>query len=203
MTQITRDGLHTHHQQLCCQLCLPGDEEVALRLLGPGDAPILAEYFLGLSAETRRLYAPHPFDLVTAEKLCATLDVTTQLRFVGVAGKEPDQRIMAYLIVGLTPGESELRRYQDLGLTLDPERTCWLAPSVADRYQSQGVGFLLMQPILDWARQLGYRQMVLSGGTRAENHRAIRFYTKLGFRRLGDFQTEGSVDNHDMMLDLL
>ena len=203
MIEVTRDELRSNPEQLSCRRSLPDGEDVVLRLLRAADAPILGEYFLGLSAQTRGLYAPHPFDMDTAARLCADLDVGAQLRFVGVTGADGDPGIMSYIIVGMGPGQSQVQRYEVLGITLDPQRTCWLAPSVADRYQSRGVGFMLMQPILGWVRQLGFRQMVLSGGTRAENHRAIRFYTKLGFRRVGSFQTQGNVDNHDMILDLL
>ena len=44
--------------------------------------------------------------------------------------------------------------------------------------------------------------MTLSGGVRAENRRAIHFYGKHGFLRVGDFVTSGDVGNHDMVLDL-
>jgi RimJ/RimL family protein N-acetyltransferase len=47
----------------------------------------------------------------------------------------------------------------------------------------------------------GYRTMVLQGGVRALNPRAIRFYQKNGFVRVGDFRVR-DLDNHDMMLDL-
>lgn len=73
---------------------------------------------------------------------------------------------------------------------------------MADAYQSRGVGSAMMPSILETVRRLGYRRMVLSGGTRAENHRAIRFYEKNGFRKVGDFKSGGDIDNHDMILEL-
>jgi GNAT superfamily N-acetyltransferase len=199
-------------------LRLPTGQTVVLRLLRPDDAPTLGAYFLSLSAATRRVYAPHPFDLPTAERLCAQLDPTSALRFVAIAHDpaRPAQppvpeapanlgqtSIIAYIIIGLTAGASEIQRYAAAGICLDPATTCSLAPSVADAYQSKGVGSVLMEPILCWLRQLGYRQMVLQGGVRAENARAQRFYGKLGFRRVGDFVTQGQVANHDMMLALV
>ena len=47
---------------------------IALRPLVAGDARILGQYFVGLSPETRRRYAPHPFDRETAGRLCAEID---------------------------------------------------------------------------------------------------------------------------------
>ncbi len=195
---------------------LPTGEIVALRLLRPDDEAALGAYFAGLSAATRRVYAPHPFDAATARRLCAELDPTQNLRFVAVAGapgaapgvaRSPGTpaapRLVAYIIVRLGVGAGELARYAAAGLPLDPATTCCLAPSVADVYQSRGVGPVLMAPILRWLRELGYLRLVLSGGVRAENARAKRFYAKLGFRRVADFVTAGEVQNHDMVLDLV
>ena len=177
---------------------------MALRLLRPDDAPALGAYFEGLSAATRRVYAPHAFDMETAARICAESDLEQTLRFVAVSAVAAPAAvaIVAYIIVRLTPGPSEVQRYAAAGIDLDPDSTFYLAPSVADDYQSRGAGTSLMEPVLVWLRQLGCQRLVLSGGVRAENARAKRFYTKLGFRRIGDFRTQGDVDNHDMLLDL-
>ena len=91
-------------------------------------------------------------------------------------------------------------------MALDPDTTCTFAPVVADAYQSRGVGSALIPGVLDAARRLGFHHMVLSGGTRTANHRAIRFYTKAGFRKVGEFETQGqngtTIGNQDMILDL-
>lgn len=189
-------------QPFAAQVALPTGEVLQLRLLQATDAPSLGRYFLGLSPATRHVYAPHPFDQPTADQLCASLDPASHLRFVAwsTAGECP--RVVAYIIVNRSPGTGDAERYAARGLKLSPTTTCTLAPSVADDYQSRGVGTALMAPILEWLRHHGYRQMVLQGGVRAQNARAQRFYTKLGFRCVGDFQTAGQVNNHDMILDL-
>jgi diamine N-acetyltransferase len=203
MTNPSRQDLRRQPAALRTWVRLPGRETVVLRLLRADDGPALGSYFLGLSAATRRVYAPHAFDLPTALQLCAELDPAQTLRLVAVSAAEAaGVRIVAYLIVRLTPGAGEVQRYAAAGIDLDPDSTFYLAPSVADDYQSQGVGSALMRPVLYWLRQLGCQRLVLSGGVRAENARARRFYAKLGFRHVGDFQTQGAIDNHDMALDL-
>jgi diamine N-acetyltransferase len=224
MTCSSRQYLLQHPAELRTWVRLPGQETVVVRLLQRDDAPILGRYFLSLSAATRRVYAPHAFDLATAVQLCAQLDPSQTMRFVALSSVETDANagasagpgrgpsceddaetdasVIAYIIVRLTPGAGEVQRYASAGICLDPQTTFYLAPSVADRYQSRGVGSALMQPILSWLRHLGCRRLVLSGGVRAENARAKRFYAKLGFRHVGDFRTQGEVDNHDMVLDL-
>lgn len=202
MAAIARTDLARDPGQLQCTLAVPDAGAATLRLLTAGDAELLADYFMGLSEQTRRLYSPHSFDRSTATRLCAELDRARDLRFVAVATNSGQPAIIAYIIVVLRPRAGELHRYAQYGITLDAQHTCLLAPSVADAYQSRGVGTALMAPILQWIRQLGFRYMVLSGGTRAENYRAIRFYTRLGFRRVGRFRTEPGIDNHDMILEL-
>ena len=54
------------------------------------------------------------------------------------------------------------------------------------------------------ARDMGMQQLVLSGGVRAVNESAIRYYEKLGFSRVGEFWTRDPdlTLNYAMVLDL-
>ncbi len=65
---------------------LASGEPALLRPLQRGDARTLGEYFLGLSAATRRFYAPHAFDQETADRICAELDSGQALRLLAKAG---------------------------------------------------------------------------------------------------------------------
>ena len=179
---------------------LPSGEEIRLRLLLPDDWELLGRYFTDLSEATRQLYAPHPFDVDTARQLCTEIDYAQVMRFIALSDRDGTTQIIAYFIVWPGTNESEERRYAERGTPLDSAITCTLAPSVADDYQSQGGGSSLMPDILEIMCRLGKRQMGLAGGTRAINHRAIRFYEKTGFRKVGDF--EGNGGNHDMLLEL-
>lgn len=215
MPELTLQSLIDDPSRITRPLVLPGGENGLARLLTRADGERLAAYLEGLSAATRRLYAPHPFDHATGLRLCDEIDYRQSLRFVCQIGADPEARagdaggtrLIAYFIVGLGPGASQAQHYAQLGISLDPATTCWLAPSVADEYQSRGVGSLLLPVVLDVMRQLGMERMVLSGGTRAENHRAIHFYAKHGFRRVGDFDSRGAdgvtTANHDMILALV
>ena len=51
---------------------------------------------------------------------------------------------------------------------------------------------------------MGMQQLFLSGGVRAFNESAIRYYEKLGFRRAGEFWTRDPdlTLNYAMVLDL-
>jgi len=185
-------------QCIATRLALPSGVAVTLRPLMPQDAQLLGDYFQQLSAETRQRFGPHPLDRSTADQLCATLNYAEVLRLIAVAA---DQAI-AYFILQLSVTDHERRRYTERGLQLDPAADCTCAPSVADAYQNQGVGSLVMPLLVDVARQLGRRWMVLLGGTQASNQRALQFYRKHGFQTVGTFEYPAGVFNEDMRLEL-
>ena len=96
--------------------------------------------------------------------------------------------------------QGERERYARLGIVLDDQSDCTLAPSVADEYQNRGLGSLIMDHLLDLMLRIGRKRLVLMGGTRAHNERAIHFYRKFGFRKVGEFDT--GVNNYDMIVEI-
>ena len=179
---------------------------IALRPLVAEDAQRLGAYLVGLSEDTRRRYAPHPFDQATADVLCANVDYGDTIRMLATLSP-PDapggqEQVIAYFILQLSVKDGDRDRYKKLGITLDSESDCMLAPSVADAFQDQGVGSLMMAHLLTVARRLGRKRMVLMGGVRGMNERAIHFYRKHGFRTVGTFDWPAGHLNYDMILDL-
>ena len=190
-----------HPEQASARMKLPGTGEMLLRPLRPDDAPMLGRYFLGLSSETVRVYGPHSFDQQTADRLCADLDSAHTLRMLGIVDSEAGAEIIAYFIVHFGSYESDARRYLERGMPLDTTGDCELAPSVADAYQSSGVGSLVMGHLLPLLQRLGRRRLALVGGVRSDNPRAIHFYEKFGFTRVGEFQSR-EVVSFDMIAEL-
>ena len=166
------------------------------RPLLPTDAVRLGVYFESLSAETRRRFGPHPLDAATARQLCVEIDPTHVLRWVAVAGDD----LIAYFILMWSVTTHERDRYAARGVVLSGDVDCTFAPSVADRFQGQGLGSRLFDPLRSLARRAGRRHMVLLGGTQGTNARAIAYYTRLGFETLGSFENPPGVPNLDMWL---
>ena len=184
-------------------VALPSGEQVMLRPLTRNDAGILGPYFLGLSEDTKRRYGPHPFDQATADTLCAETQYANTVRMLMTTGSGADERVIAYFILVLGVWDDDRDRYAKRQMPLDVTTDCTLAPSVADAYQSKGVGSLIMQHVIATARRLGKTRMVLWGGVQATNIRAKNFYTKYGFRHVGDFENPPGRNNHDMILTLV
>lgn len=187
--------------RITSHLALDANEPVVFRVLRREDAGILGRYFIGLSEATRRCFGPHPFTLEQAQKLCHELDYAKVLRLIVVKGEGEEAEVIAYFILYLGIQDAERRRYAEHGIALDDATDCTFAPSVADAYQNRGLGSACMPLIVDIARQLGFKRMVLSGGTQTANQRAIHFYEKHGFRKLWEFKTQ--VGNQDMLLDIV
>ena len=177
-------------------------QPVVFRPLGAGDAGILGRYFVGLLDNTTKRFAPHAFDQATADRLCAELEPLQMLRLIGTREADGQEQVIGYFLLCFGVGEGTTQRYQRHGVALDPRTDCEVAPSVADAFQDQGVGTVFMQQLLETARRQGRRRAVLMGGTMATNSRAIHFYEKLGFRKVGEFETPPGRYNHDMILEL-
>jgi GNAT superfamily N-acetyltransferase len=201
------DSISTAHissspSQIATTVQHPALGWVTFRPLVAGDAQILGRYFLGLSQETRRLYAPHPFDQATADRLCAEIDYAHTIRMLATAGTGSEEQVIAYFVLRLGIYESERERYRQASIVLAPQTDCSLAPSVADAFQDQGLGSLLLCHLFSTARRLGYKRMVLIGGTRGTNHRAVHFYKKHRFRTIGTFAHPDEPVNYDMIVEL-
>ena len=193
--------MHADPTRVTAQFQLSTGQPLTFRPLAADDAALLGQYFLGLSAETRRRFGPHALDQAAADQLCAEHDSLDALRMIAVLDA-PQLAVIAYLILLRGVTEHDARRYQAHGRLLDPRTTCTVAPSVADAWQSQGLGPRLLGALIDVARRLGARTIVLMGGVQASNTRAVRLYQRLGFQQTATFEHPDDVLNYDMLLEL-
>lgn len=169
-----------------------------LRCLRDDDAELLGAYFATLSPRTRDFYGPHRFDQETADRLCRETRTDTEVvRLVVTVPDGDGALIIAYFIVGFRMQDADAKRYAARGTPLEDRTDAYLAPSVADGYQDTGVGSAVMVHLVPWLRGLGRRRLMLLGGVRQSNARAIAFYRKWGFRTVGEFHTRQA--NYDMI----
>lgn len=194
--QIT--DLEHNPRALDSQIALDDGSTLLARLHLTSDAHALGRYFEGLSDATRRVYGPHPFSAEQAQEFCREIDYGHTLRFVA---ETPTGELVAYFVLRLGALNSDAERYATYGHPLAPESDTTLAPSVADAYQEKGLGSALLPVLIDAARRLGRRRIVLWGGVRADNPRAVHFYRKFAFVEYGQFAA-GGTNNFDMVLDL-
>lgn len=165
------------------------------RPIHTNDLPRLIQYFENLSEKTRSFYGPHPFDEGTLRALC---DGTYEnfKAFVVTA----NETIIGYTVIKQGYTEGELYRYPNYDLIMDGEKHYLYAPSIADAHQSKGIGGLMLNYVESYLQGQA-THLVLWGGVQARNHRAMRYYEKNGFIKLGAFHYDG-LDNWDMVKSL-
>ncbi|WP_327351388.1 GNAT family N-acetyltransferase [Streptomyces sp. NBC_01304] len=176
-----------------------GAAEVILRPLVHGDADGLGDFLAGLSPTTRRLSTFDGYDLPAARELCAAIGRYDKLRLV--LEEAPGGRIVGLLEFSLDLTAADIARHARAGIRLDPATDCRFGPTLADDHQANGVGSLVFPLLVEVARRLGRTRIILWGGVLADNARALRFYEKNGFRRVGSFTGPDGTLCLDMLLD--
>ena len=194
------DDIDRHPERATTEVTLSNGQTACLRPLSANDGGILGEYFLGLSKTTRGFYGPHPFDQATADKICGEIRHPETLRLLATIEPGNQERIVAYFLVFFGILDGDRPRYNKLGISLDQNTDCTLAPSVADAFQNTGVGSLVMTHLTKLLRRCGRKRVVLWGGVQERNERGVRFYKKFGFQKIGEFMSKNN--NYDMIADL-
>lgn len=166
------------------------------KIATPQEAESLASYFNHLSEETRSYFAPHPFDLATITSICNG-DFRGYRAFIGLK----DLEAIAYTVIKNDMDQGELDRFTSYSVQINLQEDFILAPSVADAFQSKGIGSELLAFVEAELKKLGAARIILWGGVQARNQRAVRYYQKNGFQTLGSFWYDG-LDNLDMIKNL-
>lgn len=172
------------------------NKQIAIRKLCTGDFDDLFNYLQKLSEVTKKRFGPHPFDKESI--ICFYRDASN----TGYIAVDPvTSEIVGYSIIKTGFLEHDHSRLQSYGLTPHSRSDCTFAPSVADSWQSCGIGDALFGFILTDLGQAGVRRIILWGGVQADNEKAVKYYQKHGFRKLGQFQHNG--ENVDMILEII
>ena len=203
-TPLTIAEIQANPRSIAASIQAASGLAMTFRPLEPQDNQILGRYFLSLSENTISLYGPHPFDQATADHLCATINYADTIRMIATIPAGAQEQVIAYFILQLSVSEGEIQRYAEAGITIDSQADCLIAPSVADAFQSQGLGTPLMRTMFAVARRLGRKHMVLMGGVYAHNARALHYYQKVGFKKVGTFVASCAKGrpSYDMYVDL-
>lgn len=170
--------------------------QVLLRKFTLDDIDQLSDYLQKLGADTVKRYAPHGFDKQSISDLYQNPDEYTGY----IAQDTETSEVVAYSIIKRGYLEHDGYRLQSYGLTLDVKTDCTFAPSVADLWQSQGIGTNLFHFMVLDLNDKGIKRIILWGGVQSDNHKAVNYYLKNGFIKLGQFEYNGL--NEDMILEI-
>ena len=172
--------------------------KIRLRLLQNADEERLFKYFAHLSAETKSRFGPHPLDRDSVKRICNDQNSGTT-RYIVLDEKDD---LIAYMLVKKGMNEGEKFRLQQNHIVFDEAHFCTFAPSVADAWQSNGLGSAMFEAIeRDISTNTPFRFIILWGGVQATNEKAVRYYEKYAFKRMGSFWYDGKA-NYDMIKSL-
>ena len=170
--------------------------QVLLRKLTLDDIDQLSDYFQQLGAATVKRYGPHGFDKQSISALYQNPHEYSGYIALDIETSE----VVAYSIIKRGYLEHDGYRLQSYGLTLDVKTDCTFAPSVADLWQSQGIGNSLFHFMVLDLKDKGIKRILLWGGVQSDNQKALNYYRKNGFITLGQFEYNGL--NEDMILEI-
>ncbi len=186
-------------KQYTWELQTQSGEKITLRPLLHSDIEGLTSFLEILSTETRRLSTFDSYDKVTAIELCNAISKYDKLRFVL---ESQSKEIVGLIEFTLDIPQNVIDKYITYGLTLNTEYTCRFGPTLADKYQSQGLGTLLFSYVVKIAKLLVKKHIILYGGVFANNIRAIKYYEKHGFKIAGKYINDDGVESLDMILSI-
>ncbi len=172
------------------------NQPVLLLKLVSDDIDKLCAYLNLLGSDTLKRYGPHKFDKESVIELYRHTDTYSGY----IAQDVETSGIIAYSVIKTGYLEEDGSRLRTYGLLPDETTDCTFAPSVADEWQSQGVGNALFNFLLQDLTAKGIRRIILWGGVQSDNQKAVNYYLKNGFKKVGHFEHNGP--NDDMILEI-
>lgn len=156
----------------------------------------LSSYLNELNKVTKQGFAPHKFD----EQSILALYEHPSAHIGFIAIEVSTGFIIAYSVIHFGHLQHDTDRLKNYGLELNSNTDAAFAPSVADAWQSNGIGSAMFLFIKSSLQQFGIKRLFLRGGVQTGNEKAIEFYLKHEFIKLGEFHYNGS--NWDMSCEL-
>lgn len=199
---LTLAEIAAHPENFVTRFDLATGERLLLRPLLAEDVAKLADFLARLSPQSRRFSTFSGYDRAAAQELCEAIARYDKLRLAVVEANGAAEPIVGLFEYSLDLTAGDISRYANYGLRLEPAIDCRFGPTLADAWQSRGVGSLLLPAVWDFARLFGRSRVILWGGVLADNRRAIRFYEKNGFVHAGRFVNGNGEECCDMILDL-
>ena len=153
---------------------------ICFRPLLPDDDERLAEFLENLSEQTREFSTRDSYDLDEARRLCFAINRYDKLRLIALINNE---RIIALFEFSLAIVEDDYQRFREnYQIELDEQTDARFGPCISDQYQNRQLGCWLFEKTKIIAQKMGKKRLILWGGVKRNNKRAIRFYEKIGFQ---------------------
>ena len=158
-------AIHPYPAHLVSRMQLPEGIDLVIRPIRPEDAEIEQAFVRGLSQESKY------FRFVSAlqELSPAMLARFTQIDY------DREMALIAVLVEGRSETEIGVARY-----VINPDgESCEFALAIADAWQQKGIGYKMMEALMDIARDKGLKSM--EGDVLTSNRNMLGLVSSLGF----------------------
>ncbi|MGK0673317.1 MAG: bifunctional acetate--CoA ligase family protein/GNAT family N-acetyltransferase [Halothiobacillaceae bacterium] len=160
-------AIHPYPAHLARRATLSDGRDILLRPIRPEDAELEQAFVRGLSEESRYLRFMRAIEELTPEMLMrfTQIDYDREMAFIALFEKDGQEE------------EIGVARY-----SIEPDgESAEFAVVVADAWHGLGVGTLLLEALIESARQRGVRELI--GEVLTRNHSMLALADRLGFSR--------------------
>lgn len=167
---------------------------VQLRSLENTDAPLAIAYVATMYSSSRFLAREIEEWVITVDEETAWIEKSNSDDKRVIIGAMHNEQLIGLCDFAPVASTKRMAHRAQCGLSVAPE------------FQHKGIGTLLMQTLLQTARQAGYEQMELE--VVSLNHKAIDLYKKLNFSKCGTIECgmrykDGTYGDLDIMMHRL
>lgn len=160
-------AIHPYPHDLVKQQQLADGTDIMIRPIRPEDAEVVQEFVRNLSGESRYMRFMQALRELTPDMLVRL----TQIDY---------DREMAFVVLARQDGKDVKVGVSRYAINPD-QNSCEFALVIADEWQNRGLGGLLMQVLIDVARDRGLTTIV--GDVLANNTGMLKLMQRLGFER--------------------
>lgn len=171
-----------------------------VRVIKQRDVNKITTYYNKLSDLSKLRFAPHEFS--NDYLLNHVLDHPDYTALI--AENVATEEVIGYAVCQLYLFDYDVERWSNydshlLGIDFPKKYACF-APSVLDAFQHAGIGSQLLFYTKQILIEKGFTHLMLWGGVKCDNIKAVQYYLKNGFEIVGHFDYQGG--NYDMLLRL-
>jgi RimJ/RimL family protein N-acetyltransferase len=176
-----------------------GGNKFILRPLEVSDLDKLITFIGHLSTATKTFYSYTRPSKTIATEICQAINKYDKLRFV-LEDKNKD--IIGMFEFSFNVPSSDIQRFKNYNVNLTSKTDCRLGPVLLDSYQGKGIGSEILPLLDDIAIKYGQNRIILWGGVHTNNLKAVKYFEKNGFKKLGKFTNKDNLECFDMILNL-
>lgn len=174
------------------------ENEFLLRELKKNDKDLLYKFLIKLGKDSLLKSFRNENLSKVAEEYCDAIGKYDKHRYVLLK----DKLIIELFEFSLDLAPSDIQRFKKYKKIPPIKKICRWGLTIADKYQNQKIAQNTFEIMKQIAKSFNKIYIILYGGVYETNKRAIHFYEKVGFKKVGNFKDEFENESLDMVLKI-